>query len=631
MIVCRIFFFDLNMNLYSCLRIFSKMRTSIAIIRTLWFIILTAGVSFVSHTAMYKKWEPDIRNDFFKITNCDPLIITESVTSKHTWEEKLTNKHYQEYVFNINNNVTDEQETIYYHTSRFFITVDPSVLRPLTFGLLPYTSYRINVETTCDFGYEKLKQLFNDIDRVGFLSIKKKGKYHVLPSKEKYKVPESHYFLFSLNGCMCILFYMYITYFGGRFCYREWILVSNRYAQTVFKHASDRHTYRKNRHEACGLFFLLDHIVGNPRKNRRNPISGLIGTTVHVICIVIPSNCMTVYMYFSSNKITEWIVFIAMVSYFFVSSIYALLYYLNLRWKRRRKFAYIFYVFVGLQIFLAIGYLCNSFLWFLFSMSLEPIRAGSVVLLFGSGYYYIEYMYKNLLKIRKKLKFILSDRSSSDFSATKSPSEEKKEVELPEKNMGESPRPFAEPKSPTRHVPKLIEEITVDDADVKLDISRAIGHITDVESDVGITVPEPAVREHLDKSRCSVLEEIEMSDRKNNKQPKPPAEIIMMRQLSVKREVTQDIELEKQLKQCKLGHREIFVMVCYGFVIFMLMLLWIVVSWSILGISTQDWDSLISAIMIPIFTFYTKTSQMNQVKSKIQKNHWFVNMDELKK
>lgn len=379
---------------------FSFPNLCLSLLRIFIFFMLSCVVLCGNYLILNQTWYPVAKTDTFLLHNCENLNITREKISNVKWEDVLKDANYIEYNFiNENNTLID----LTFYISEIFYIIPKDVFRSLTFGLINLNPYEITLKSYCNVNASLILNMFDEVGRSGIV-IETFNNTDTIYASKTLLINDAFIMsllLFIVNGVAGLCLTSYFCYYGYHKLIKEWNTAVKKLGKKYYKDAYEKGDLMEHKIEACGPFFLLEHIYGNPEKNRIKNKYGIISSIIHVIFFNLLLTPLVFNIYFTDISFISEITYLFLCSYQLIVFIYSIFYYLNMKWAYRKKIAYLMYFYLSLILFLSCVYLVNCLLWFIFSLSVSPIRVASILVMVSTYFYYIIYTYSQLKTYQK--------------------------------------------------------------------------------------------------------------------------------------------------------------------------------------------------------------------------------------
>lgn len=350
-----------------------------------------------------------------------PLLLEKTLTEGLSSDDNPTlGKSYKHKRFSFV--YTDYNKKLDYYISDIYKVIGGDILRILSFNILNEYPVQLNIKIRNETDNEicNKNKLITFTDNI----LLKVGREEDLIFDDNTNVNYNRYvLLFVLNSIIGLAIIIYILYISSKTIYKEWSKAVDEWIEEgetnndpslyVLVQAKNTGVLDFYKYTACGPLFCSDNFVGSPTKNRSEIKNALSSCVVHYIMFTIILVPIIIFKYYLNHYIGQTIIFIYICVHYVVCFTYSTFYYLDVRWKYRKWIARIFVFKYYASLFYSSVYMINTLLWFLLSITVEPIRAIGMIVGFVTIYYYVVYMFTKLLKLRKDVKTKCTERTPS--------------------------------------------------------------------------------------------------------------------------------------------------------------------------------------------------------------------------
>ena len=524
-------------------------------IRIIIFFLLTGGFLYGVFNLIYHDWSLQVEEDEFKLVSCNPFNITRPIISGVKWFHILDDRFYNKYIFDIYNGGNNKKIT--YYSSELFIVVPYNIIRLFTFDLINLNPYEITFtsnNTDCEINKNLIELMFNDIDRNGLIT----------DVSYDHNTTSQMISLLIFNGILGLC----ITFYGLKFIYQKsysaWESTVNRLGRKYYAGAFNKGKFSDYKKEVCGPFFLIDFIYGCPIENKKKCKNSIISSLIHFASfhtIMIP---FIIAMYYSDIKPLNYTLYGYVCLYDLIISLYALSYYINLKWKYRKYSSKIVYFFIAFSIVLSFLYIVNCILWVVFSISIEPFQALAAIIFVATIVLYIHIIYTEIRKYNTKIS-LRYDSDDDILSDDDLPSDD----EIP-------------------HFDKSVESYENENEN------------------------EEYCNEQIENNEPNLENSIQESnvDDQSGFSRKPD-----------KASTIYNIPYRRIIKKkCKISAYDNIMMLIFGLLLIFLLITWVILIWRVIGINKKNIYSFVSALIVPLSSAYNTVTDLNNIKNKIENN-----------
>jgi hypothetical protein len=565
-------------------------------------IISTAFVTY-SHVFLNNKlWDDNhisITLTCYLSPNHDMMIYMTNVDNEQ-WQTKLNDNKYK--YISINNkhsiNSTYIEHKLNCYKQRIYILLTSNLLRTLTFNLITTEYANVYIcDTNCDMDNIALSTEFSKyITKPTFTYTN--GSTYIYSKKTniftKYTISSKYIFFIILNIIIDIIVLIYVNYLFYNIVYTEWTTSYISFSNTYYPHVKDMNKLNNYRFEAFGILFLIDNTISSTHNINKSMCLSILRALVHFVGLSIITIPLLFIVYYSTIKYIDEIILYATYAYILNIIVYSFMYYINIRWKIRKYYSYIFYVCIIIYSELSILYVINSCLWFILSIYVAPNKSITILSSCSSLGYYINNIYTNVKQIRNdvivEIKNVYSDSLNKTMSTTPA-----KVINLSED-------------TPNKYV--YDNRLSAIDNTNNDNINVTSIHISSINK-----------KESNDNIEQKILE---ISTNTYNTSLDADMYIIPQNTGNidqVQKEVVpnENVFIWNSLNEYGLGMRKIIFITCTGIFIIIMVSIWVILTCNILGVDDNIAYNILSASIIPFFTKYAKTLQIKLLEKKISK------------